>query len=207
MVTILLIRLPEFQKTLLVQAIVCTPWPWLRTNQTDRFYREAQPYQAQPSESFVWSRDGSQTRIPKIRVTIYSVKWNSAWVITGTKTFLMQILTLLPLLLLEIWRHKIPNLKKGTNSDNYPSKLTPCQFQQYPSRRNVFIFKILRRLDEKEVAATILVVVLRIKIKNFKVWASYVQTFQNNSCKTGVAGQRGTIGLSIRVWLTETQLC
>ena len=50
---------------------------------------------------------GSETQTPKIKVNINRLKWKFAWVIISIKVFLMQDLSLITLLILEIWRHKI----------------------------------------------------------------------------------------------------
>ena len=51
--------------------------------------------------------EGSETRMPKIKVNINWLKLNSSWVIISIKAFLMQNLRLIALLVLEIWRNKI----------------------------------------------------------------------------------------------------
>ena len=101
-------------------------------------------------------------RMPKIKVNINQLKWNLAWVIMAIKAFLMQNLSVVSPLVLDIWRHKIP-LEEGNESSDlaiYPRrmgltfkkmsfyvqnrsrlKIDPlCQFQQFPSRRKCFHF-------------------------------------------------------------------
>ena len=48
----------------------------------------------------------SEAQMPKIKVNVNQLKWNLAWVIMAIKAFLMQNLSLIALLVLEI-RHKI----------------------------------------------------------------------------------------------------
>ena len=88
---------------------------------------------------------GSEAQMPKIKVKINQLKWNLAWIIMAIKAFLMQNLSLITLLVLEIWRHKISvgrreqvmkfgylppengfNFKKMSffSTQNWP----PCQF-------------------------------------------------------------------------------
>ena len=110
-------------------------------------------------------RGGSEARMPKIKVNMNWLKLNFTWVITSIKAFLMQNLRLIALLVLEIWRHKIflkrrervirfnylpPengfNFKKTSfyvqNRSSRPKIDPPCQFQQFSSRGQFFIFKI-----------------------------------------------------------------
>ena len=97
---------------------------------------------------------GSEAQMPKIKVNINRLKWNLAWVIMAIKAFLMQNLSPIARLVLEIWRHKNSlwrkewfikfdylspengfNLKK--NEFLCPESLfstqnwSPCQFQQF----------------------------------------------------------------------------
>ena len=133
---------------------------------------------------------GLEARWPKIKVKINRLKWNFAWVIIFIKAFLMQNLKLIALLVLEIWRHKIPS-KEGNDSSIsaiYPWKTswtlkkkrfyaqnrsslptnspTPMSIQQFSSRGNFFSFsKFLGRLDEKRAAET-------LSLMNFaKIWS------------------------------------
>ena len=50
---------------------------------------------------------GSEARIPKLKVNINRLKRNFAWVIIAMKACLMQNLSPVAFLFLEIWRHKI----------------------------------------------------------------------------------------------------
>ena len=50
---------------------------------------------------------GSRARMPKTKVTLSWLKWNFAWVIRTIKACLMQNLSLLAFLFLEIWYDKV----------------------------------------------------------------------------------------------------
>ena len=124
---------------------------------------------------------GSEAQMAKIKVNINQLKWNLAWVIMAIKAFLMQNLSLIALLVLEIWRHKISlgrrervmkfsylppengfNLKKMSfyvqNRSSRPKIDPPCQFQQFSNIGKIFHFQnFLGRLDEKRAAATPLI--------------------------------------------------
>ena len=102
--------------------------------------------------------------MPKIEVNINQLKWNLAWVIMAIKVFLMQNLSLIALLVLETWRHKISlgrreqvmkfgylppengfNFKKMSfyvqNRSSRPKIDPPCQFQQFSSIGKIFHFQ------------------------------------------------------------------
>ena len=70
-------------------------------------------------------RGGLEAQMPKINVNINQLKWNLTWVnIMAIKAFLIQNLSLVPLVVLQIWRHKI-SLRKWYDSSNsaiYPRK-------------------------------------------------------------------------------------
>ena len=107
---------------------------------------------------------GSEAQMPKIKVNINQLKWNLSWVIMAMKAFLMQNLSLIAPLVLEIWRHKISlgrreqvmkfgylppengfNFKKMSfyvqNRSSRP-KIDPlCQFQQFSSIGKIFHFQ------------------------------------------------------------------
>ena len=161
----------------------------------------------------------SQACIPKIKVNITWLKLNFAWVIIGTKPFVMQNLSLVPFLFLEIWRHKISPLRKGTshqiriftpeNGFNFKKwvfcpesffstqKLTHLvNFSSF--QKEIFFNFQIRRLNEQKIAAAPWLFnfakilserVSRIKIKSHKVWASWSQ----KGCQTGGAGQRAPL--------------
>ena len=57
--------------------------------------------------SFWTWRARSEAQMPKIKVDINRLQWNFAWVMISIKAFLMQNLSLIALLVLEIWRHNI----------------------------------------------------------------------------------------------------
>ena len=107
---------------------------------------------------------GSEAQMPKIKVNINQLKWNLAWVIMAIKAFLMQNLSLIALLVLEIWRHKISlgrreqvmkfgylppengfNFKKMSfyvqNRSSRPKIDPPCRFQQFSSIGKIFHFQ------------------------------------------------------------------
>ena len=109
---------------------------------------------------------GSEARMPKIKLNINWLKWNSAWVIMSIRVFLMQNLRLITLLVLEIWRHKISlwrrerervikfgnlppengfNLNKKSfyvqNCSSRPKIDPSCQFQQFSSTGKFFHFQ------------------------------------------------------------------
>ena len=106
----------------------------------------------------------SEAQMPKIKININQLKWNLAWVIMAIKAFLMQNLSLIALLVLEIWRHKISlrrrewvmkfgylppengfNFKKMSfyvqNRSSRPKIDPPCQFQQFSSIGKIFHFQ------------------------------------------------------------------
>ena len=118
-----------------------------------------------PAFSVVRQARGAGLRGPdaKINVNINGLKWNLAWVIMAIKAFLMQNLSLVALLVSEIWRHKISlgrrervikfgylpsenafNLKRTNfyvqDRSSRPKIDPPCQFQQFPSRGKCFHF-------------------------------------------------------------------
>ena len=122
------------------------------------------------------ARVGSEAQMPKIKVNINQLKWNLAWVIMAIKAFLMQNLSLIALLVLEIWRHKISLgirewvMKFGylppENGFNFKKwglmsrivlldpKLTPMSILAiFKHRKNFSFSKFLGRLDEKRTAA------------------------------------------------------
>ena len=123
---------------------------------------------------------GSEAQMPKIKVKINQLKWNLAWVIMAIKAFLMQNLSLIALLVLEIWRHKISlgrrervmilgylppengfNFKKWVFMSRIvllDPKLTPMSISAiFKHRKNFSFSKFLGRLDEKRAAATPLI--------------------------------------------------
>ena len=102
--------------------------------------------------------------MPKIEANINQLKWNLAWVIMVINAFLMQNLSLIALLVLEIWRHKISlgrreqvmkygylppengfNFKKMSfyvqNRSSRPKIDPPCQFEQFSSIGKIFHFQ------------------------------------------------------------------
>ena len=121
---------------------------------------------------------GSEARMPKIKVTIYRLKWNFAWVIIAIKACLMQNLSLVAFLFLEIWGHKFSPLwsREWVTEFNYlppenelnlkrwafmsrivihDPKLTPMSISAISNQKKIFSFpKLLRRLDEKKAGAT-----------------------------------------------------
>ena len=126
-------------------------------------------------------RGGSEAQMPNIKVNINQLKWNLAWVIMAIKAFLMQNLSLIALLVLEIWRHKISlgrreqvmkfgylppengfNFKKNEflcpesffSTQNWPPMSISAIFKH---RKNFSFSKFLGRLDEKRAAATPLI--------------------------------------------------
>ena len=124
---------------------------------------------------------GSEAHMPKIKVNINQLKWNLAWIIIAIKAFLMQNLSLITLLVLEIWRHKISlgrreqvmkfgylppengfNFKKNEflcpesffSTQNGPTMSISAIFKH---RKNFSFSKFLGRLDDKRTAATPLI--------------------------------------------------
>ena len=102
--------------------------------------------------------------MPKSKVNVNQLKWNLARVIMAIKAFLMQNLSLIALLVVEIWRHKISlgrgewvmkfgylppengfNFKKMSfyvqNRSSRPKIDPPCQFQQFSSIGKIFHFQ------------------------------------------------------------------
>ena len=117
---------------------------------------------------------GWEAQMPKIKIFVNRLKSNLARVIVTIKALLMQNLSMVALLVLEIWRHKISlGRKEQVMKFNYLPKETgltikkmvlcpesffstqnspfPCQFQQFSSRR---IFFFIFSLDEKRAAST-----------------------------------------------------
>ena len=124
---------------------------------------------------------GAEAQTSKIKVNIYRLKWNFAWVIIFIKTFLMQNLGLIALLGLEIWRHKISlerreqvikfcylppenrfNFKKNEGffqNRSCQSKIDPLMsISAIFKQRKIFSFsKFLGCLDKKRAAANPLI--------------------------------------------------
>ena len=118
--------------------------------------------------------------MPIITVNINRLKWNFAWIIISTKAFLVQNLRLIALLVLEIWRHKIPS-EQGNEPSHlaiYPQKtgltfkkwvfmsrivlLDPkltlhVNFSNFQAEENFSFSKCLGHLNEKRAAATPLI--------------------------------------------------
>ena len=111
------------------------------------------------------ARGGSEAQMPKIKVNITRLKWNFAWIILTIKAFLMQNLSVVALLVLEIWRHKISfgrrewvikfgylppengfNLKKKSfyvqNRSSRPKIDPHVNFSNFQAEENLFIFKV-----------------------------------------------------------------
>ena len=156
----------------------CRGRNWLNGNQALTTKGGASVYQcltlSGPAFSVVrLARGGSEAQMPKIKVNINQLKWNLAWVIMAIKAFLMQNLSLIALLVLEIWRHKISlgrrervmkfgylppengfNFKKiSFYVQNRPMSISAI----FKHRKNFSFSKFLGRLDEKRAAATPLI--------------------------------------------------
>ena len=138
------------------------------------------PYQARPFESFArGGGGGSEARMLKIKVSIIWLKWNFAWGIIGIKACLMQNVSLLAFVALQIWRHKIVlsrreqviefgylppenwfNFMKRFMSRFvlFDPKLTPLvNFSNFQAEENFSFSKFFRRLHEKSAGATALI--------------------------------------------------
>ena len=144
---------------------------------------------------------GSEAWMPKLKVNINRLKWNFAWVIIFIKVFLMQNVSLLTLLVLEIWSHKISlgrrervikfgylppengfkfkNMTCYVRNGSSPSKIDlPGQFRLFQTEENLFIFKILgtSRWEKSSIPSPWLI--------NFaKIWSENVLRIKSKICK------------------------
>ena len=144
--------------------ILFSPYVVWLTLGTERFWDPLNPIRPVLFSRLPGPRGGSETCMPKIKVNIYRLKWNFAWVIISIKAFLMHNLRLIAFLVLEIWHHKISfrrrewvikfgylspengfNVQKMgfyvQNCSSRPKIDPPCQFQQFSSRGKIFHFQ------------------------------------------------------------------
>ena len=66
--------------------------------------------------------EGSEARMPKIKVTINRLKWNFAWVIIATKACLMQNLSLVAFY---FWRYDVTKFLSGEGNESPNSATYP----------------------------------------------------------------------------------